>query len=1326
MHLDNAGNLDAASQRVLRQLAGDLADVPLLLVCTGSTDPGSGPDAAETGWAAARDLTVDLRVTVGPLTDEEIGRLAQVQLGADVIAEPLKAQLVTRARGNPGMLLEYLRAMLEDGAIRPSWGTWLLDEAALARLDLSADVADLMIRRLDGLSEPAREIMTAAAAIPLPFSLNLLAAICEVDFESAADALQQAISQGTVANRPGGSYVFLHDLLTRALLSGLTGEERRQLHLRVAHALGMTGLTGSAISYALAHEYELGDPGYTTPGMFTACYRAGRLALAEDAAPEAAHFLELARHTADRTGVPLDSAFEHICGLVAMRQGRYDEARGYFGAAIDGEPDPVRRAEILSLVAQTYRGEYRAAECVSTVQLALAELGEALPASRRELLRSTLRLFRAGLKVGRSKPGQLFGTAEGEEQRRFRIQVHLQRLGAAGANMGLDGPLAVAFLLRSLYPANRVGTSPETIRLRADLGVLANAVGWRWRARRLLRSARVLADMSGDPGLAAHVARARAMSEDQGRGLRARSGSATISMLQSYGRWLDPDEYLASVATLGSMQVLRGYAREALVWCDRGAARVAAGARVLGTPYAMVRVLAGSALGRVSEASAQLGAMREYVETTGTPEQQLHMLVASEHAALEQGELGATFDDAVAERASLPLPLRPGRFWAPYSVLWVYQVFGRLAQAREATGDARAERLEQARAALRLLGRASGAPVLRAYHLCAQASYQQLTGKPGRALRRLVRAERLAHGLDLPSLTAEIATVRARALAALGEGAESRRQAKNAYLLATDYGWQPRGRALRLEFEVSMLASAMDQSHTSLMSSSVGGPYQRRLIALQEVSMAAATVLDPRELARVALDEIIRILGAERALLFLTDDDTDELHPHLGRDAAGHDLDELTGYGSTLVERVHQTREPLVITGSEQGAALGSESVVVHGLRSIMVAPLQLKGRLLGVVYLDNRVAKGVFTVGDVDILSAITHLIAASLETARAAQLELAVHTAQQQRDLADTMRAAIADVGATLDPTEVITRLAGTLKRVLDSDLAFLLRPGTDGWTGAPIEEPVEEEAVGCQVGPVDKPDPVDVSNPAVAALVATSTGTVHELPRPLAGAMSGVRGWLAIPLAARDERVGVLVIASCTGGSYDEAQAKIAAALAGQAMIAYDNALLFSRVEQLATIDSLSGLNNRRHFFELATRDVEVAVRQRRPLATAMLDIDHFKKINDTYGHAVGDEVIREVASRISHNLRSFDIVGRYGGEEFALVLPEVGDEITTIAERLRAAVAGTPVQTAGGPVPVTVSIGVARSQGSDDLDCMLVRADEALYKAKAGGRNRVQHA
>jgi diguanylate cyclase (GGDEF)-like protein len=123
--------------------------------------------------------------------------------------------------------------------------------------------------------------------------------------------------------------------------------------------------------------------------------------------------------------------------------------------------------------------------------------------------------------------------------------------------------------------------------------------------------------------------------------------------------------------------------------------------------------------------------------------------------------------------------------------------------------------------------------------------------------------------------------------------------------------------------------------------------------------------------------------------------------------------------------------------------------------------------------------------------------------------------------------------------------------------------------------------------------------------------------------------------------------------------------------------------------------------------------------------MVDIDHFKSINDRYGHAVGDEAIREVARRLSACLRERDVICRYGGEEFAVLLVDASpEEAERVAHRLHAAVAATPLMTVDGPVPMTVSVGLARPPDvARDVQVLLGQADEALYAAKGAGRNRV---
>jgi two-component system cell cycle response regulator len=168
-------------------------------------------------------------------------------------------------------------------------------------------------------------------------------------------------------------------------------------------------------------------------------------------------------------------------------------------------------------------------------------------------------------------------------------------------------------------------------------------------------------------------------------------------------------------------------------------------------------------------------------------------------------------------------------------------------------------------------------------------------------------------------------------------------------------------------------------------------------------------------------------------------------------------------------------------------------------------------------------------------------------------------------------------------------------------------------------------------------------------------------------------------------------------------------------------------YERSMSLALTDTLTGLYNRRYASRHLATEVEQSKRTGKPLGLLLIDIDHFKTINDTHGHAAGDEVLRAVANRLSRHLRGFDTVARWGGEEFVVVMPEATLEVArSVAERLRRKVASGPVTISGGggDVIVTVSIGVAVT-GDDvsTMDDLLRAADAAMYFAKRNGRNRV---
>jgi diguanylate cyclase (GGDEF)-like protein len=160
--------------------------------------------------------------------------------------------------------------------------------------------------------------------------------------------------------------------------------------------------------------------------------------------------------------------------------------------------------------------------------------------------------------------------------------------------------------------------------------------------------------------------------------------------------------------------------------------------------------------------------------------------------------------------------------------------------------------------------------------------------------------------------------------------------------------------------------------------------------------------------------------------------------------------------------------------------------------------------------------------------------------------------------------------------------------------------------------------------------------------------------------------------------------------------------------------------------ASMDPLTGMFNRRGFAEATSRVIEREATAGRPVTVLIFDIDHFKSINDRFGHPAGDEILKLFAAIVINSLRITDLSGRIGGEEFAALLTCSLDEAVVVAERVREAFANSGIAVEDGPVDTTVSIGVAGGPAGTELEVLLAAADAALYQAKRGGRNRVEAA
>jgi two-component system cell cycle response regulator len=222
-----------------------------------------------------------------------------------------------------------------------------------------------------------------------------------------------------------------------------------------------------------------------------------------------------------------------------------------------------------------------------------------------------------------------------------------------------------------------------------------------------------------------------------------------------------------------------------------------------------------------------------------------------------------------------------------------------------------------------------------------------------------------------------------------------------------------------------------------------------------------------------------------------------------------------------------------------------------------------------------------------------------------------------------------------------------------------------------------------------------------------------------------LSRARSLLILPLMHGEAQLGAITLISAREGAYPRSARELLRVISHQVAVSLQNARMYATMEERATTDGLTGLTNHRAFQERFAGLHALAERRGGKLAVILTDIDHFKKINDTYGHPVGDAVLRRVAAIFTGRARKVDIVARYGGEEFVIILPDAdGAGAEAFANKLREEIAAQTMTSDKGPFHVTISMGIAEyPQDTTARPELIERADQALYQCKHGGRNRV---
>jgi diguanylate cyclase (GGDEF)-like protein len=516
----------------------------------------------------------------------------------------------------------------------------------------------------------------------------------------------------------------------------------------------------------------------------------------------------------------------------------------------------------------------------------------------------------------------------------------------------------------------------------------------------------------------------------------------------------------------------------------------------------------------------------------------------------------------------------------------------------------------------------------------------------------------------------------------------------------------------------------------------------RRMAALLDASRAITSTVELEETLDIVAGEALKVVGVTQSSIYEFDREADAL-VYRAR-CIGGDIRHVDALGSvypladtpverTILEGAVIVEEHLSRTALSAGRRASMES---FGERTCLHVPLASGQEPVGILRLYDMEKERHFDDAERELLTGLAELAGAAIANAR-----LYRRQHEQSRQLV-TLFEASSLIAGSFDVSTVIEHLKVEVLRLIGGEggaVEVRLRDVAGAYM--PAEQAVGDAGAEPPAG-IAEPD--DLAVRAVTELV-----LVHE--------QCGDHWCLAVPFAVRGKAEGYLEACCTRRSGFHGDELELIEILANQAAVAVANATLYRKIEQQAVTDGLTGLYNHRYFYERLRHEVTRAIRYDMPLSVLLLDIDDFKRFNDTYGHPAGDRVLREIGDILGNGVRrGIDVAARYGGEEFAVILPHtpvagahrVGSRLkkkveTTVSEGVELPPPGTGASIVGerlrhsieetlfpGPegrrrIHVTVSMGIAElGTGSRTGEELVRNADKALYLAKRKGKNRIE--
>lgn len=1333
--VENLSELDPSSREILDQLSRMARELGLGLLTTRLPD--------------ATGLDQETPLLLEPLSPEHVLQVIMAMVGHARVPEAFGLAVYEVAGGSPEAVTNLMRHLAESGVLQAQQGRWVLPDD-LPEGSLPSDWSDHLIQKLSGVSPEAHRIAEAIAMVGRPTSLALLELIPGIPHDEAlyhaldelqqagilhgaseVDFVQRSLATLLVSELSAASQLAWHASLSEAFEAALAADPN---NLDLLNQLGIHAMRAGLSERAVPVCLQAGLRNYELFANEAAClFLEGGLALLPDGPSEAR--LDLLSALGDVKRMLGDGVAATAC---------YEEAMGL--AEAYGRPAKLANILVSQGKALQSQGKYEEAHAALTRAMEVADASR----NMRDKIRALMTLGRIFYFTG--KAAQTSGLLE-EAAKLARAQGELLYLSESLAFLGF------------LVASNGKGKTEQ------GLAMLREALAIKQSLNDLLGLNEAYM-MLGNTHLAL------------GRYTEAYEAFGETRRLNTL---IDQrDELVFSQLNLAATSLELGEFRDA----EADSKLALTGSRELGSRMAegMSLAMEGMAvmhLGRLGEALSRveeglriaLDTRNRYLEMTiNVYRAELLMILGASAEALELAK--TTLKDAETtghhDIASAVRPLLSSLLLFAGEREEARALLNRaLTEANEGEARGVAAKLLFVQAVLLAVAKDSMAAQRMAFeslHQAEEVGARTLIGRINLFLgelhlrndRRSLATEHLRKAIHLAEEMGQ-AELHGRALTLLADvdtlrGEDHRRIAnsicdrlaqtlpperQDAFRTAWSHSYipevaQPTHLVESLETHLARIQENLGAvaRHAQSQQHQIDEAHRatRRLEQLVDFSLKVNQIHDVALVQEMAMDLILEIAGAQRGFILMLQGN--DLLPTQHRQLTPAETNPEWKLSRGIAEEVYRTEQPLCM----RDAFADSRFVRVEGqgALSVLASPIRIRNRVVGVIYVDRAEGLEPFHEQDLDVMLSLTSILANALENAT-------LHTEwEDKRRKLEMLNGLARTISTTLVMEEVLDLVLRSTLDVTRAERGYLLLWENESLVcrtalnhlGAPLN--LDDDPISRSIchRVLDTAEPLCVDD-ALSDTEFQMQASVMAL---------NLRTVMCVPLLAKQTVLGVLYVDSqAIVNHFTERDLGLLESIAHHAAIAIENAHLYTQLTQRASelehlvelyeeanlrasIDPLTGLHNRRFFQDQLSRDFAQARRHHRHLAVIMLDIDHFKSFNDTYGHMLGDEVIVAVSRVLEEAVRLSDLTARWGGEEFIIALPDTDlDGAVTVAERIRENVGQVALTDPEGNSlrQITISAGVSMLKPEDDRIAELIeRADKALYIAKISGRNQVQ--